>query len=101
MAGRSIRSAIKQAVCRRDFDPGDVVRVPDGKWDEFEHPIGGRGRWAIFVSRAARDKLTVRPLDGDGVTGKPVVVDEVEHLDDVIREAALRMYYENKGRKRK
>lgn len=94
-----LTSAVKKVFCTRDLDTGDVVRVPDAKWDSFDHPIGGPGRWAIFVFKRAK-KFVVRPTNSDGVTGKPVEVDHVEHLDDVIQEAAIKMYYETRGKKR-
>lgn len=92
----ALKSRVKAALCSRDLDPGDMVRVPDGKWDGIDHPVGGTGKWAIYVGRN-RQKFLVRPIE-DGVPGKPVEVDQAEHLDDVIQEAALKAYYASKGK---
>lgn len=94
-----IKKELKRRLCARDLDAGDVVRVPDGRWDSLDHPVGGPGKWAIFVGRS-RNKFVVRPLQGDGVTGKPHEVDTVEHIDDVVMDVALREYYASRGRKR-
>ena len=97
MAG-AIRKELKKRLCSRDLEPGDIVRVPEGRWDAFDHPLGGSGKWAVFVG-GSRTKFVVRPLS-DGVTGKPVEVSQAEHLDDVVMESALREYYQKRGRKK-
>lgn len=63
----AIKSELKRRFCTRDLEAGDVVRVPEARWDTVDHPVGGVGKWAIYVGKT-RSKLVVRPMQPDGVT---------------------------------
>lgn len=82
---------IKQVACARSLKTGDVVRASSGNWPQWDHPIGGQGRWAVFVRKAALG-FVVRPLLSDSTTGEEVATPEVMHLEDVETEIALAQY---------
>ena len=100
----SVLDKIRGALCHRKLEAGDVVLVPKlpsgadpTEWEEWEHPIGGAGHWALYVG----GKFNVRPLYPDNTTGPLEHVERVQHLDDVIQDVAVKTYYETKGRKRR
>lgn len=89
--GDRIRKA-KESFCARKAEVGDVVRVDEGgDWANYNHPVGGQGKWAVFIAKKG-DKASVRPMTADGGTSKAVTVAKITHLDDVITDAALAYY---------
>jgi hypothetical protein len=92
----ALKDKIKEAVCSRKLEPGDTVKVlKGGDWAETDNVLGGMARWAIFVD-TRRDKAVVRPLLPDGSTGPKTEVEKVEHIDDSIKDAAMREYREKR-----
>lgn len=86
-----LRDNLKAKLCARKLDDGDVVRVPNGNWPATNRSIGGKGAWGVYVGMSGK-KAKVRPILADGSHGKAVLVDQVEHLDDVIAEEAIAYY---------
>jgi hypothetical protein len=92
-----VKQRIKQHLCGRDLEPGDLVKVTEGaKWKAFQHKIGGMGHWAIFV-RKRGGKADVRPVLANGMHMEPVEVSRVEHINDVINAAAMTEYLAKRG----
>lgn len=92
----ALRDKVKASLCSRKLEAGDTVKVvKGGDWPETANLLGGRGRWAIFVD-TKRDRAVVRPILPDGSTGPRVEVEQVEHLDDTIKDAALKEYRERR-----
>lgn len=92
MAIKDRVKAVKDRICGRKLETGDVVRVEEGgNWNGWDHPVGGKGRWAIYVGTKG-DKAIVRPLGADGTAEKPTPVSRVMHLDDAITEIAIADY---------
>jgi hypothetical protein len=84
------REKLKSAICRRTFQAGDVVQVANATWPTMNHPRGGMGHWAIYVSRGDGG-YRVRPLDS--WEPQPVVeVPIIEHLDDIEARLAMAAY---------
>lgn len=92
---------LKAKICSRKLEPGDVVRVIKGGQDipETDNTVGGVGRWAVYVG-ATSNKAVVRALQEDGTTGDKVAVEQVEHIDDVIEEAAVKSYKQQRLERR-
>lgn len=96
MAVRDALRRAKESFCARKAEVGDVVRVDEGgEWANYDHPVGGMGRWAVFVGKKG-DKAIVRPISQDGETLKPATVAKITHLDDAIMAKALAYYKESR-----
>lgn len=95
MAARSL-AKVKQKICAQPLLKGDLVRVPDGKWEESANPIGIKGRWAIYVGVKGRNAV-VRPLGADGVPRLAVEVPRVEQAEEVFSQEARREYLQRRG----
>lgn len=98
MAGRlkALRDRFRGSFCERELGAGDVVQVPGATWDEIEHPVGGRGRWATFIGKKGTSAI-VRPLSASLIPGDPQTVPKVMHIDDVVNSVALREYYQRRA----
>ncbi len=97
MAIADVKKRLKQKLCTRDLESGDLVKVTEGaRWKEWDHKIGGRGHWAVFVKKKG-EKFIVRPLTQDGITQNEHEVGNVAHLEDVIQVAATREYLNKRG----
>lgn len=95
MAARSLEK-VKQKICAQPLLKGDLVRVPDGKWEESTNPLGIKGRWAIYVGVKGRSAV-VRPLGADGVPRDAVEVPRVEQAAEVFSQEARREYLQRRG----
>ena len=93
MALGDLASKLKGKICDRKLDPGDVVRVDRGgeSIPVTENTVGGRGKWAIFVEMRKSGAI-VRELREDGTTGDKSTVEQVTHIDDIIRDVAVKQY---------
>ncbi len=97
MAVKAVKERLKRALCDREVSPGELVKVTEGaKWKAFNHRIGGQGHWAIYVRKVGK-LAEVRPLLANQMTTNPTLVSHIEHINDVIQEAALREYLEKRG----
>jgi hypothetical protein len=67
---------------------GDLVNVPDGKWDETEDRMGVRGHWAIFVGKKGRYPL-VRPIGTDGAPKEAIPVEKVQTWREAVTDTAI------------
>ncbi len=95
MAARSLER-VKQRICAQPLTKGDLVRAPDGKWEESLNPMGIKGRWAIYVGVKGRSAV-VRPLGADGVPRAAVEVPRVEQAEEVLTQEARREYLQRRG----
>lgn len=95
----SIKQRVADALSTRALEAGDVVRVAkvhDESWEAWDHPVGGPGHWAIYI----KGKYLVRPIREDLSAGDRVQVQEVEVVEDVVLDEALKAYYLSKGKRR-
>lgn len=95
----ALKDTLKSKFCGRSLEAGDIVRLPEGKGEAVNHPLGGRGHWGIFVKKDGAASL-VRPLDQELTPGKPVKVEHPEHIDDVLQDTALKFYKEEMSKRR-
>lgn len=89
----AIGDRIKEKICDTKLEAGDVVKVLSGGNDVpvTEHPIGGTGRWAVYIDKRSNGAI-VRPILDDGTHGSKLTVDRVQSLDDAIAKVAVDEY---------
>ncbi|MFO0577604.1 MAG: hypothetical protein U1A78_26670 [Polyangia bacterium] len=95
---RAKKEEIRASICARQLETGDVVLVPDAKWETYVHPEAGAGKWASFVEYDGKI-ARVRPFSRLGVTQRkaedaPTVV----HIDDVLTDKALAFYRKHRDK---
>ncbi|WP_146140622.1 hypothetical protein [Haliangium sp. UPWRP_2] len=92
---------LKEKICDKKLETGDIVNVVKGAPPDFipfDHNLGGMGRWAIFVDMKASGAV-VRPILPDGSTGPKIIVEKVQHIDDAISDIAIKEYKEKRRQK--
>lgn len=84
---------LKEKICDTKLETGDVVKVLAGgnEIPVTEHPIGGAGRWAVFIEKRTNGAI-VRPILDDGTHGAKATVERVQSLDEAISKVAVDEY---------
>lgn len=94
----NLNRILKGAICGQSLSEGDIVKVVGARWEDYDHPEGGPGKWAIFLGWKGK-KHIVRPLSASAAPlDKREVDDEVIPLNTAIAEQAIQFWRENRRR---